>query len=599
MQLQLERASILARSGKLKKARAILKSVIAREPGNALAIETLGIVRLRMDAPREALALLERASALNPDSPSVAYNAGLACLGLHRLQDARDHLERSLALEPGVGFVHMSLSEAYEDLGDLGQAVRHLEAALRQPDSPDAAALGRLIRLKRKICDWDGIAALEEGLLAALSRGEGRVRPFLLTLLTDDPYLQLRNARNYAAASFGSAGKEDARENARAGVKRPEGAKLRIGYLSANFFSHPTAYNVAGLLELHDRARFEIVGLSAAPDDGSDIRRRVMSAFDVALDLRDLTPQACIRRIRNEKIDILVEMNGFTRGSALPLLRERLAPVQIHYRAFPGTIGCDFLDYLIADPVVAPAADAFSESLIYMPDCYWVTDRVLPPLAPSPPRSALGLPEDGFVFACLNTSHKLSPAVFDVWAALLKALPRSVLWLLEDNVWVAENLRGELRARGLDPDRLVFAEKLARDAHLARLQAADLALDTFPYGAHTSMIDALAAGLPMLTCAGRSFASRAAASMLTAIGLERLIASTLDGYRRSALELAGDPGRLTALRELIARNQTARPLFDAARFCRCLEAAYRETWRLHEAGEPPRDIHAGALDALA
>jgi predicted O-linked N-acetylglucosamine transferase (SPINDLY family) len=327
------------------------------------------------------------------------------------------------------------------------------------------------------------------------------------------------------------------------------------------------------------------------------MRGRLKRAFDAFVDIRQMTDIEAARQIRAREIDILVDLTGHTKGERLDVLALRPAPVQAHYLGYPGTLGVDFVDYLIADQFVAPSnlQDGFAEKLVYLPGSYQANDRDRPVADDRPTRARCGLPDDAFVFCSFNAAYKIAPTVFDIWVRLAKAVPRAVLWVFADNAWAESNLRREAQARGLSPERLVIAGKLPLPDHLARQPLADLFLDTVPVNAHTTASDALWMGLPVLTCAGRSFAARVAGSLLHAVGLPELVTENLDDYERLALRLATSPGELATLRAKLARNLPDAPLFDAARTTRHIERAYERMWEIYRRGEALRSLTVDPL----
>jgi protein O-GlcNAc transferase len=343
------------------------------------------------------------------------------------------------------------------------------------------------------------------------------------------------------------------------------------------------------MLEHHDRRRFEVVGYSSGPDDQSAMRTRLAGAFDRFVDIDKTTQREAAQLIHADGIDILVDLDGFTGSSRTAILAYRPAPIQVNYIGYPGTMGAEFIDYIIVDRFLAPPGHQtfFSERLVHLPECYLCTDDRREIAERTPTRAECGLPEAGFVFCCFHTCYKITPAFFAIWLRLLEQVPGSVLWLLDANSWATANLRREAAARNIAPERLVFAPlKLPAD-HLARQRLADLYLDTLPYNANTTAIEALWAELPLLTCAGKSFASRMAGSALQAIGLEELITTSLDEYEALALRLAREPHLLAQLRARLAQNRQTHPLFDTARFTRNIESAYQQMWEPWKVGRPP------------
>jgi predicted O-linked N-acetylglucosamine transferase (SPINDLY family) len=373
------------------------------------------------------------------------------------------------------------------------------------------------------------------------------------------------------------------------------GAKIRLAYCSADFYSHAMPRLMAGLFERHDRDRFEVIAISFGADDGSPMRARLKAGFDQFHDLSRLDDDAIAARIANLSVDIAVDLMGFTTSSRPAIFARRPAPVQVNYMGYAATLGTDFHDYIIADATVAPLSEQafFSEKILQLPDTYWVTDDRRPEPGPAPSRAEAGLPENAFVFCCFNNNWKIGPAQFDIWMRLLKAVPESVLWLLQDNAGAADNLRAAARGHGLAPERLVFAPRTVSEAHLARHRLADLFLDTLPYNAHTTASDALLVGVPVVTCRGTSFHGRVAASILCAMGLAELVTENLADYESLALALATDGPRLAVLKRKVKENRGTTALFDTARFTRNMEAAYekmRDDWiarmdHPHKAGD--------------
>jgi predicted O-linked N-acetylglucosamine transferase (SPINDLY family) len=329
------------------------------------------------------------------------------------------------------------------------------------------------------------------------------------------------------------------------------------------------------------------------------MRRRLAQGFDRFVDVLRLSNAGAAGAVRELEADIAIDLQGHTTGSRPGILAHRPAPVQVGYLGYPGTSGADFIDYVIADAFVVPAEQQrfFSEQIVYLPDCFQVNDHQGVSPASAPTRAAEGLPEIGFVFCCFNNSYKLNPGMFDIWMRLLREVPGSVLWLREESAMAGRNLRNEARARAVDPARIVFARRLpALEDHLARHCLADLFLDTLPYNAHTTASDALAAGLPLLTCAGSAYAGRVAGSLLRAIGLPELITGSLKDYEALALKLARDSRLLGELRSRLERNLVASPLFDTDRFRRHIEAAYTKMWEISERGEPPQAFAVDPID---
>jgi len=364
--------------------------------------------------------------------------------------------------------------------------------------------------------------------------------------------------------------------------------KIKLGYLSSDFQQHATALLLIEMLEAHDPKRFELHAYSYGADNGQGMRSRLQARFDHFTDITAQDDLSAARTIHSDGIDILIDLKGYTAGTRTALLTYRPAPLQVNYLGYPGTLGGAFCDYLISDRFITPASSAadYSEALACLPGSYQ-PHGVHTDMAPPPRRAEAGLPEAGLVLCCFNQAYKFTPEVFDIWCMLLELAPGSVLWLLA-NEQAQGNLRREALQRGISPHRLVFAPDLPQDAHLARLQLADLVLDTLPYNAHTTASDALWAGVPVLTCAGDTFASRVAGSLLHAVGLPELVTHSLADYAELAMSLVSEPERLPALRARLALLSPAASLFDVKAYTRGLEDLYTQMWARHQAGLQPQ-----------
>lgn len=371
-----------------------------------------------------------------------------------------------------------------------------------------------------------------------------------------------------------------------------------MAYLSSDFREHAVSFLIAELLALHDRTRFEIHAISWGPSDRSEFRERIERSVDRFSVIDGSSDRDAARMIAESEIDIAVDLNGYTAGERTAIFALRPAPVQINYLGFPGTMATNFVDYIIADGFVIPAnlQRHYAEKMIYLPASFQANDSKRHIAAVTPSRVDAGLPEDGFVFCCFSNGHKMNPDLFDVWMRLLAGLDKSVLWLVNHNQWMMSNLVREAENRGILGQRLVFAPKVRYSEHLARYRLADLCLDTFPFNGGTTTSDALWAGVPVLTCAGRSFSGRMSGSLLRALGVPELITYSLNDYEALAFALASDSARLEGIRATVARNRLQSPLFDSKRLARDLDAAYVAVWERFLEGRPPTHIGTGSLD---
>jgi predicted O-linked N-acetylglucosamine transferase (SPINDLY family) len=558
---------------------------IAIRPSYAEAHYNLGGALTALNRHEGAIASLRTALSIDPDMVAAYTNLGGVLYKLGRYEDAIAQCRTAIEIDPGSAGAYDNLGNALTKLQRLDEALESYRRAIAL-DPGQTNARSSAFELGRLTGDWGRSETDRRGLIDDLVTGRLAMPPFGIVTSVDDPELQLRAARAFVETE-GLADRPVLAANTRYRHDR-----IRVAYLSADFREHATAFLAAELFERHDRRRFDVYAISWGRDDGSALRKRLERSFDRFIDVRATGDLDVAREIRDLEIDIAVDLNGFFEGCRPGILARRPAPIQVNYLGYPATMGADYIDYVVVDPFVVPADQQafFSERLVFLPDCYQPNDRLRAISERTPSRSECGLPEGGFVFACFNSPYKITPTVFDVWMRLLRSIPGAVLWLLRDNVWVEDNLRREAEARGVARERLVFGPRLPLPEHLARHRVADLFLDTFPCNAHTTASDALWAGLPLLTCAGRSFVARVAGSLLHAVGLPELVTNNPVDYESLALELARSPERLAGLRDRLRANCGTSPLFDAARLARHLEAAYVEMRRLHESGIAARSF---------
>jgi protein O-GlcNAc transferase len=583
--------AIEARQGRYGDAIVQLRRSVRADPGDPEAHRNLGTCLLELGRIEEAIAAFRRALSLAPRDIATLNNLGnaLGRTGAHA--EAARHYEQALALAPSRADLHVNLAGARRSLERYDEAIASLERVL-ELDPARLDALTLLIQVRLHACRWQGLdelSARADTLLGTALEGDGEIPETPLANLArrDDPALNLAVARHYARRL---ARRIESVPRRMAAPPRTRD-RITVGYLSAACRRHPTGHLTRRLFGLHDRDRFRVHVYAAGPDDGSDVRREIAAGSDAFVDLGMLEPAAIADRIARDRVDVLVEIDGHTSDSRLAACAFRPAPIIASWLGFPGTSGADFIDYIITDRIVSPPEheEFYSERLVYLPHCYQVNDD-RPPVGAVPSRGDLGLPEEGPLLCCFNRPHKLDPVMFGMWMRVLRQLPSAVLWLGPAREPARANLRRDAAARGVAPDRLVFADRVPREEHLARVGLADLALDTRIYNGHTTTSEALWAGVPVVTLVGRHFAARVSASLLTAIGLPELVTESPEACEALVLRLAGRPEMLAALRQKLASSRRTRPLFDTAGFARGLEAAFRRMVEIHDAGEAPRAI---------
>lgn len=579
--------ALLAKGNALQQRQALAESVecyreaIRRQPIFPEAFNNLAAALRSLRRPEEALASAAQALAQRPAYPQALNNRGLIQLdGKHGAAAAAD-FRQALALSP-------NFPEAWHNLGTaLMQLQRYSEArdAFAQlahiaPQFPHV--LGNLLYAKLCDCDWTDWDRWSAALVQSVERGAHAALPLPFLSASGSAVAQLRCAEALTRAHYPSRVPDGA-------PPRRRHEKIRIAYLSGDLGEHAVTYLLAGVFERHDAAQFETIALAWDRQSDGPARRRVERAFTRFIDISAQSDAAVANLMRELEVDIAVDLTGHTLGQRTAILAQRAAPVQVNYLGLPATMGAPYIDYLIADRFLIPEEHEpwYTEKIVCLDGCFQPNDDRRPTPPPTPSRAALGLPEDGLVFCCFNRNGKLNPVTFEIWMRLLGHAQGSVLWLLATHPAAAENLRREAAARGVAPERLVFAEQVPYLDYLARYRHGDLFLDTSPFNGGATVCDALTMGVPVLTMAGASFASRMAGSLLQHLGLRELVSSSLAEYEATAHALAADPARLRALRQSLELLRVVHPLFDTDRYRRTLEAAYRCMWERQTAGLPP------------
>jgi predicted O-linked N-acetylglucosamine transferase (SPINDLY family) len=557
------------------------------DPGNALAHCNRGGLLIELKQWSAARSSLERAIALKPDLAAAYYSIGVLCTLVGQSEVALANFDRAIVLKPDY-------AEAYLSRGTLLVEMRRFLPAIESFDRGTTLSgvshfvPGARCFAKMSVCDWSDLAAEVGRLAAGIEAGDKVSPPHQALVLIDSAPLHYKAAKIWVQSAHPS----------NPGLppisRRPRREKVRIGYFSGEFYLHPVPLLMARVFEAHDRSQYEVTAFSYGPHSEDEFGRRLKRGFDRFIDVRGKSDRDVALLARDMQIDIAVDLAGHTGRSRTGIFAWRAAPLQVNYLGYAGTMGADYIDYLIADATVVPDGEesCYAEKILRLPNSFLPYDPSREISSTAYTRAELGLPSTGFVFCCFNNSYKITPQVFDGWMRILARVPNSVLWLSQSNETVVDNLRRESLARGVDAERLVFAEHMPSPAdHLARQRAADLFLDTRPYNTHATAIDALWAGLPVLTFPGAGFAARVAASLLKAVRLPELIATNAANYEDMAVQMADDPQFHAAIKEKLARNRFESPLFDTPRFVKHLETGYASMIERLHAGLPPGHIH--------
>ena len=579
-----DKGKVLSELGQHHDALVCYRRAISINPKHGIALYNQGCSLLAIDHPADALALFDRLIALAPNHAPAYHGRAIALTDMRRFDEAIAGADQALTLNPDY-------PEALQSRGLARTGMRRHDLALA--DFQNATRLnpnlenlqGSLVWAKMFCCDWADIEKDKSDLVSAARAGR-TVAPFTFLAVTGSPEEQLICSQSYATKKYPPVVPPLWRG------QKYQHEKIRVAYVSADFHEHPTAFLTAGLFEEHDRSRFEITAIAVGRDDGSDIRNRIKSGVDKFVDAWAVDEAQIAALVRRQEIDILIDVDGYTEANRFRVFSHKAAPIQASYLGFPGTTGTSYIDYIIADRFVLPPdqREFYAEKTVTLPHSYQINDAKRSVSETAYTRTQLGLPSTGFVFCCFNSNHKITPRIFDSWTRILKQVEGSVLWLLEGNATTTSNLRKEAAARGVDPERLIFAKRLPLAEHMARHRLADLFVDTLPYNAHTTASDALWVGVPVVTCVGDTFPSRVAASLLNAIGLPELTTMTLEAYEALAVALATQPEKLAAVHHKLAANRLATPLFDTRVSTQHLEAAYIAMVERHQAGLPPDHI---------
>ena len=585
--IQYNLAKALSDSGNDKDALAHHKKAVALAPNNPEAWLSYGKTASNLGRYDDALVWYGKALNLKPDYAEALINKGATLKELKRYEEAIAFAEQALVINPNLAEAWANKGAALKDLTRYEEAIVHYDKALSLKFDIDWV-WGDLLYTKMKICDWAGLKESLEGISKKVMANEKVSQALSLLALSDDALLHKKCSAIFAQAKYPA--------NPTLGFipKLSKKEKIRIAYFSPDFRNHPVSLLTAELFEVHDRDRFEVFAFSLqkAPI-GDETNLRLRKGFDRFIDVDEMSDQEIAQLARELEIDIAIDLAGPTQYSRTGIFSYRAAPIQVNWLGYPGTIGADFIDYIVADKIIIPEPHQqfYAEKIVYLPNTYMVDDSKRTASTRVFTREEFGLPKNAFVFCCFNNDYKFNPQVLDSWSRILLTAKNSVIWISENNEYFRSNIVAEFESRGIDHDRIIFAQRVEMMAdHLSRYALADLFLDTHPYNAHTTALDSLKAGVPVLTLMGQSFASRVAASLLNAIGLPELITNTQEEYEALAIDLAMNPQKLTDIKLKLAKNRLTSPLFDTPLFTKNLEAAYIKMIERYQADLEPEHI---------
>lgn len=645
--------AIYARQRRFAEARPHLKKAINLQPNNPIFNSNYGNLLQDIGEIEESLPYYFKALEIKPDFDDALYNLGNALRKLERFNEALIFLKKVKEINRNYVKAYISSAFIYEKIKNLDLAVHELEEAEKiDPDSYDLLSnlavfhtfkknyplavsyfkkafetgkadatffanygtacvemqnpqeairaylksaelepanhesLGRGLHQKMIIADWSDINQLNTEIVRRIQLDQNVVDPFGYMGFSDSEADLSRAATTYLINKFKT---DSIKTNL---VKYPQHKKIKIAYVSGEFRDHANGSLMTGLIECHDKEKFEVIGLDNGHGDDGDLRRRLTASFDEFLDIRGIGDFDLTQQLRAKEVDILFNLNGFFGAHRTSIFANRAAPIQINFLGCPGTMGVDYMDYLVADPVVIPESSYqyYTEKIILMPHSYQINDSKRPELKRNLTRKDCGLPEGKFIFNCFNNIYKITPPTFQRWMRILNRVPGSVLWFYNNFPEAEVNLRREAKALGVDPSRLFFSPYIKMYDHLERYALADLFLDSLPYNAHTSASDALWANLPVLTLQGKSFAGRVAASLLHAIEMPELITYTEQEFEDGAVDIATHPEKLAALKVKLAKNRLNTPLFNTKLYTKHFESALIEAYERYQSDLPPAHI---------
>ena len=594
------------------------KLSLSYSPGRASILTNLSATLIKLNKYQEAQDLITNILSTNPNDPVTHLNQGNIFLKLHDLVAASREFLLAINIQPNYPEAYNNYAFVLQRLGKYDEAlVQYEKAIFLKSDYVEAfynsvQCLIQLkkfndaihliekalivnpkyddlfityISLKQQTCDWFNFDKSLSELINLIDLNINISTVFSLLSIYDIPSIHYNQAKKYTKLEFPL-------DHSLGPIVFNKNNKIKIGYFSSDFHNHATAYLIAQLFELHDKSIFEIHAFSYGPDNLDFMRKRIKDSVDYFHDVRQFDDIQIAQFSRSHNIDIAIDLKGYTFSCRPGIFSKRASPIQVNYLGYPGTMGAEYIDYIIADRFVIPndAIHFFTEKIVYLPNSYQVNDtkRLVSNIIPK--KADENLPLNTFIFCCFNNVYKILPYIFTLWMDILKNVDNSVLWLLEDNTIATNNLITQAVLNGVSPNRLIFAKRKKLEDHLARHKLADLFLDTFPYNAHTTSSDALWTGLPVLTCTGNTFASRVTASLLNAISIPELITTNFSQYKFKAIELAQNPNKLYSIKEKIENNRMTTTLFDTELFTTHIEKAYIEMYNTYIFGKPINNI---------
>ncbi len=579
-------AKVLIEQDKNVDAMALCQQRLAVQANDLTALNILGVCQMRLANAELSLATFDTILEIAPNDANTLNNRGAVLIKLGQIGEALTSLDRAISLDPNYVDALINRAVVWWYRKDFNNELADYERILRvHPTHKNV--MSKMLRAKLELCQWNDYDLLAARLVRDVLSGEKLCNPLTMVAVAGSTKTQLKCAQTWIDDKCCGTGVREF------SIEILGREKIRIAYISPDFGDHPVGHLAVGLFEAHDRSRFEITGVSLTSRHETDIGTRLFNAFDNIVEAEKMSDLEVSNYLRESRIDIAVDLAGHTRGGRTEIFAFHPAPIQVNFLGFPGTMGAEFYEYIVADEHTIPAefSNNYVENIVYLPASFLPFDDKQKVAAIAPDRADLGLPENGFVFCCLNNAHKITPQVFAIWMRLLGQIEGSVLWLRGGNETTHENLRSEATRAGVQPERLIFSKRIERhEDYIAAYRCADLFLDTFNYNAHTTSCESLWAGTPVLTFSGEAFASRVAGSLLKAVGLPELVTGCPEDYENLAIELATNPAKLSGIKQKLVENRKIHPLFNTDQYTRNIEAAYSMMVDRHDRGLPPKNL---------
>jgi protein O-GlcNAc transferase len=563
---------------KLNDAVRVLEKALLQTPNDFSLLNNLGVIYRDQGKLLEAAKCFQKAQILQAGSFAVCFNLANTLREMKQYKAARTQYQMAAKLNSDDYLVFIGLGQVHMDLCQYDLAVNCFKKALKiRPDNE--MALSNLVNGLMFVCDWSELEKwnqqLDQATQSAIKlKRNPEEMPFLNLSRHANPKLNLAVAKAWSKKI--ETGVSYIKSDLRLDVLPMRKSKITIGYLSNNFKNHPTSHLIHPIFSLHNRKIFNVFCYSYGENDNSNYRVKIERECDNFVDLRQYGDEDAARHICYDQVDILIDLSGYLNGARPEICAIRPAPIQIRWLGMAGSSGAKFYDYLLADRIVIPEHETryYTEKIIYLPNCYQINSNDALINSTKKEKKEYGLPDEGFIFAAFHTAYKIDANTFDIWMRILKQVPKSVLWLMPGSQLAERNLKNAAACQGVEPCRLIMAKKIPKDEHLSRLQQADLILDTITINGAITTSDAIKVGVPVLTMKGKHFASRMAASILTAVGLTELIVDTQKKYEKFAIILAVNPEKLNLLRIKLSQNLIKMPLFQIKRFVQDLEEIY-------------------------